>query len=313
MVERALGFSPQEIGASASHQQSATEIVTINQNTSQRLQLTGSYIDEAMNARAKMLHEAMLMYDSDEVFASVADISQEGRALLKEMGFEIVEDGEHTVGVSGQKNKLMLNNFGMFRDTATRMNEPAVAQLMMNFMDRIMSNPAIVQMVGPKFLFDRINEVAEFFQLPTDFRLPADMVNQPTPEQVAAQQAAQQEQQQQAMAAVQQVAAQTAQQVTAELLAKAGQDITQGIAEPLAQKQQELAQALSQFIQQTNQAIMANGETLQQVGAQSEQIGQAVAQVAGENANNRKFIDQLALLVAQLEQTVSGGQPAPMA
>jgi phosphatidylserine/phosphatidylglycerophosphate/cardiolipin synthase-like enzyme len=229
------------------------------------------------------------------------------------MGFEIVEDGEHTVGVSGQKNKLMLNNFGMFRDTATRMNEPAVAQLMMNFMDRIMSNPAIVQMVGPKFLFDRINEVAEFFQLPTDFRLPADMVNQPTPEQAAAQQAAQQEQQQQAMAAVQQVAAQTAQQVTAELLAKAGQDITQGIAEPLAQQQRELAQALSQFIQQTNQAIMANGESLQQVGAQSEQIGQAVAQLAGENANNRKFIDQLALLVAQLEQTVSGGQPAPMA
>ena len=313
MVERALGFSPQEIGASASHQQSATEIVTINQNTSQRLQLTGSYIDEAMNARAKMLHEAMLMYDSDEVFASVADINHEGRSLLKEMGFEIVEDGEHTVGVSGQKNKLMLNNFGMFRDTATRMNEPAVAQLMMNFMDRIMSNPAIVQMVGPKFLFDRINEVAEFFQLPTDFRLPADMVNQPTPEQAAAQQAAQQEQQQQAMAAVQQVAAQTAQQVTAELLAKAGQDITQGIAEPLAQQQRELAQALSQFIQQTNQAIMANGESLQQVGAQSEQIGQAVAQLAGENANNRKFIDQLALLVAQLEQTVSGGQPAPMA
>jgi len=310
MVERALGFSPQEIGAAASHQQSATEVVTINNNTSQRLQLTGSYIDEAMNARAKMLYEATIMYDSDEVFVSVADVTDKGRDLLKEMGFKIVEDGEHTVGVSGSKSALILGNFGVFRDATTRTNEPAVAQLMSGFLDRILSNPAIVQVVGPKFIFDRLNEIAEFFQLPVDFRLPADIKMQPDPKQIEADQKAQADQQQQFQQMVQQIAAQVSQQVVAEAMAKMGQDVSQGIAAPLAQKQQELEQALAQFMEQSKQAITESASGLQQLAQQTDQTGQAVQQVAGQSVENKQLLDQVVKIVAQLEQVAGGAQVA---
>lgn len=310
MVERALGFSPQEIGASASHQQSATEVVTINTNTSQRLQLTGSYIDEAMAARAKMLYEATIMYDSDEVFVSVADVTDKGRDLLKEMGFSIVEDGEHTVGVSGKKSGLVLGSFGVFRDNSTRTNEPAVAQLMSGFLDRILSNPNLVQIVGPKFIFDRLNEIAEFFQLPVDFRLPPDLKTAPNPQQIEADQKAQAEQQQQFQQMVQQIAAQVSQQVVAEAMAKMGQDVTQGVAAPLAQKQQQLEQALTQFMEQSKQAITESASGLQQLAQQTDQTGQAVQQVAGQSAESRQLLDQVVKIVAQLEQAVSG---APVA
>lgn len=307
MVERALGFSPQEIGASASHQQSATEIVTVSNNTSQRLQLTGSYIDEAMAAKGRLLYEATMMYDSDEVFVSVADINEKGRELLGKMGFTIKEDGDHTVGVSGQKNKLMLNGFGMFRDPSTRVNEPAVAQVMTGFLDRLLSNPAIVQVVGPKFIFDRLNEIAEFFQLPVDFRLPSDF-QVPNPEQA---QAAQAEQQKQLQAMVQQVAAQTAQGVATEIAAQSGQQISQAIAAPLAQKQDELAQMLAQFMQQTQQQVQGVTGGVQALGAKSQQTDQAIVQLAQDSANTKQTLDAMAKIVGQMEQLITS--PVPVA
>lgn len=301
MVERALGFSPQEIGASASHQQSATEVVTINANTSQRLQLTGSYIDEAMAARARMLYEAVMAYDSDEVFVSVADIDEKGRELLNEWGFKIKEDGEHTVGVAGDKKKLMLNGFGMFRDPTSRVNEPAVAQLMTAFLDRILSNQAIVGIVGPKFIFDRLNEIAEYFGLPTDFRLPADVEKRI--QQMDGQNQA--EQQQQAAQAMQQIAAQVAQQVVGEAVAGLGQDVVQKIAGPLAEKQAQIEQALTQFAQQTQASLQGAGQALQQFDAQMQQITQATQMTAGAAEKNAQNINQLAQAVAQLNELVN--------
>jgi len=199
MVERALGFSPQEIGASASHQQSATEVITISNNTSQRLQLTGSFIDEAMAARAKMLYEAMLAYDSDEVLAEVADLTEDGAKILKEMGFELEEDGTHSVGVRGPKSALILEGIGMFKDPSGRINEPKVAELMTTFFDRMLSNQAIVQTVGVKFLFDRFNDITQWFQLPVDFRLPSNFKDPNTAENQQQAQEAQAQQQQAAM------------------------------------------------------------------------------------------------------------------
>jgi len=306
MVERALGFSPQEIGASASHQQSATEVVTINANTSQRLQLTGSYIDEAMAARARMLYEAVMAYDSDEVFVSVADIDKKGRELLNSWGFEIKEDGEHTIGVAGDKKKLMLNGFGMFRDPTSRVNEPAVAQLMTAFLDRILSNQAIVGIVGPKFIFDRLNEIAEYFGLPTDFRLPADVEKRI--QQMDGQNQA--EQQQQAAQAMQQIAAQVAQQVVGEAVAGLGQDVVQKIAGPLAEKQAQIEQALTQFAQQTQASLQGAGQALQQFDAQMQQITQATQMTAGASEKNAQNINQLAQAVAQLNELVN---PQPVA
>ena len=51
-----LGYSSQEIGAPASHEQSAHEVKLISQNSSVRMQLTGSFIDDALRALKRMLY-----------------------------------------------------------------------------------------------------------------------------------------------------------------------------------------------------------------------------------------------------------------
>jgi hypothetical protein len=313
MVERALGFSPQEIGASASHQQSATEVVTISQNTSQRLQLTGSFIDEAMNARAKLLYEAMLSHDDDEVLADVAEMTPEGEKILTEAGFKIEKDGSHTAGVTGPKSALLLEGIGLFKDTSNRVNEPAVAQLMTAFLDRILSNPAIVQLVGPKFLFERLNEIAEFFQLPVDFRLPADFkpINgEPTPEQQAQMKAQQEGQQQQAIQAMQQIAAEVSQQVVGQAVEGLSEQVRTGLAEPLAQKQQQIEQALMAFMQQAQADSAQTKDALGQVVQRGQQVEQAVTAVAGQTAQNKDLIDQMAQIINGLDQiqaSMAGG------
>ena len=304
MVERALGFSPQEIGASASHQQSATEVITISNNTSQRLQLTGSFIDEAMAARAKMLYEAMLAYDSDEILAEVADLNEEGKKLLEKLGFKLEEDGTHSVGVRGPKSSLVLEGIGMFKDPSGRINEPKVAELMTTFFDRMLSNQAIVQTVGVKFLFDRFNDITQWFQLPVDFRLPTNFVDPNSAQAQQQAQEAQAQQQQAALQAMQQVAAEVSQQVVGQALQQAGQQIQESVAAPLAQKQAQLEQALMQIVQQ----VQPTQEALAQVAQQQQAGQQALGQVAQTTVSQQAQIDQIAAILKGMDQAVSGVQ-----
>lgn len=317
MVERALGFSPQEIGASASHQQSATEVITISNNTSQRLQLTGSFIDEAMGARAKMLYEAMLAYDSDEILAEVAELTEGGKEILKKLGFKIEEDGSHSVGVRGPKSALVLEGIGMFKDPSGRINEPKVAELMTTFFDRLISNQAIVQSVGVKFLFDRFNDITQWFQLPVDFRLPTDFKDASSPEAQKQAQEAQAQQQQAALAAMQQIAAEVSQQVVGQALQQAGQQIQEAVAVPLAEKQAQLEQALMGIMQQVQPTQEALAQIAQQTQATQAAVGQvaqqgqanqdAITQVAGVTSAQQGQIDQIAGVLKGIDQVVSGG------
>jgi hypothetical protein len=309
MVERALGFSPQEIGASASHQQSATEVITISNNTSQRLQLTGSYIDEAMAARAKMLYEAMLAYDSDEVLAEVADLTEDGAKILKEMGFELEEDGTHSVGVRGPKSALILEGIGMFKDPSGRINEPKVAELMTTFFDRMLSNQAIVQTVGVKFLFDRFNDITQWFQLPVDFRLPSNFKDPNAAENQQQAQEAQAQQQQAAMQAMQQIAAEVSQQVVGQALQQAGQQIQEAVAVPLAEKQAQLEQALMGIMQQVQPTQQALAQIAQQMQVDQQANQQAITQVAGVTASQQGQIDQIAGVLKGIDQTITGQAP----
>ena len=50
MLERTLGYSAQEVGAAASHQQSVAEVNVIAGSTSTRINLTGGFIDDAIYA-----------------------------------------------------------------------------------------------------------------------------------------------------------------------------------------------------------------------------------------------------------------------
>jgi hypothetical protein len=167
-LERVLGFSSQEVGGQASHQQSATETSIIAANTTVRMGFTASGVDAGIHAFKRAVYQAFVAYGSDEVIAQVADMYPAGRKALEDAGFKIEEGESKTLGVSGPKGALMVDAFSSERDGSNRINEPMAAQMMLTFVDRLMV-PQFLQVIGVDAMMEMLKEVASGFGIPVDF------------------------------------------------------------------------------------------------------------------------------------------------
>jgi hypothetical protein len=194
ILERLLGFSPQEVGGSASHQQSATEVNIANANTTVRMQFTGTAIDEAIHAKKSLLLEALLGYGSDDgvnrVLASLSDIDEQSRRALENRGFSVEQEGNQTFGVYGNIANLGVNGLASYRDGMKRMNDPQQGQVLLAFVDRLLSQPALMETAGIEWVVRMINESAIKLGIPLDLRIPppsqgGEQMNQQILEQVA--------------------------------------------------------------------------------------------------------------------------------
>lgn len=255
MAERVLGFSAQELGQTADHQQSATETSITATNSTTRMGFTASGIDPAIYAMKKALYNALLAHGSDQITVQVADLSEGGMAALKKAGFEIETGPDATYGVTGTKDALSVEQFSSERDGANRVNDPMAAQLMLTFVDRMMV-PQIAQLVGIENILKMFNQVASRMGVPADFKamLTAQKPN-PEEEQAAQAQAVQQIQavvQQQLEPLVAGIQQQIGQPVAAheEKIAGIEQAITQ-----IAQKAQTSDEAMGMLMQQLNQLV----------------------------------------------------------
>lgn len=168
ILERVLGFSAQEVGSQATHQQSATETSIIAANTSVRMGFTSAGIDSAIHSWKKALYNAFIAYGSDEVAVQVAELSPKGKEALEKAGFQLEEGENATYGVSGPKGALQIEEFSSERDGSNRINEPQAAQLMLTVVDRLMV-PQFMEQVGVDTLLEMLRTTVEMFGLPTDF------------------------------------------------------------------------------------------------------------------------------------------------
>lgn len=173
VLERVLGFSPQEVGAAASHEQSAAESNIIAGNTSVNLEYMGTGIDSAWQSKKRMLYTAFYCYGDDEVFAEVADLTPEREAALKKLGFEIEpsENGGTHAGVKGKKAALTLDSFMTDREGVNRLNDSKIGIAMLQNLGQVAANPVLFQAVGPKQFMALFNQVWQMVGLPADFRL----------------------------------------------------------------------------------------------------------------------------------------------
>lgn len=271
VMERMLGFSPQELGATASHEQSATEVHITNQNTTVRLQFTGSFVDAGMNARKRILYDAFMAHGSDEVLADVAELNDVKRTALKKLGFE-VEDGEpgHRTGVKGKKSALRLDGFSSEAEGQNRISDSKVAAAMIQTFQSIFSNPAIIQAIGFEQLINLFNQILNYSGLPKDFRLKLDE-NLMKKAQEA--QGAPQEQEAaaaQIQAQLQEQMAQIAQQAVQQGMAEMAGIIQEKIVQPIEGGQTQIKQAIGVIAQKLAQQT-------QQDGAQDQAIMELIA------------------------------------
>lgn len=250
VMERMLGFSPQELGSPATHEQSATEVKIVDIHTSTRMQFTGGFIDQAIWARKKLLYDAMMAYSDDQILAEVADLNEAKEEALKKMGFEIEDkdkDGRRA-GVKGPKSALSIEGFASEREGANRINDAKIAASMIQVFQSIFSNPAIIEAAGLEQVFDLFNQMMVYAGLPKDVKLRFDPSK--TPQQNAGDAG---EQLKQLAEQVNQVATQAAQNVVNEEMEALAETIKTKIVEPIAKSQNETQQGLIAVAERTGQ------------------------------------------------------------
>lgn len=265
VLERLLGYSSQEVGASASHQQSAQEVNLIAGATSTRMQFTGGFIDDAIYARKKLLYYAMMNYGTDDIMVQVADITPGAKDALKEFGFEVVEDSEPgIVSIKGKKSGMVFEDMFSERDGANRSNDQQMAVMLTTFLDRLMSNPRIGAEIPTSVVFRFFNQVAEYLGLPTDMKLPETDAKK-------SDEVVKQEQQK-----MQQLIAQVVQQLVGPAMQQTGQAV-EAISKQVGENQQQVEEALTQMAQgqqQQNAALTQVAGGQQQQNAAMQELAQ---------------------------------------
>lgn len=287
-MERMLGFSPQEVGAAASHEQSATEVAVIDTGTSTRIGLTGSFMDDGRSARQKAAYDAWTEYGSREVDVELSGITPAMLKALEKMGFKVeVVPESKMLRITGSRALADIDSFIMARPANDRFPDGKVAIAMLQALQMMMGNPQAVEKFGIDFLIEKFNQILEYAGVPGDWRFD---LNQVHPE-------GQTIQPDQIMQLLQQGIQQNNQQLT--------KDIQEGIVKPMGDRMAQL-----------DKGQQAAGQGLQQVGQGLQQVAQEQGGIKDAVVTHDQVLQDLRAQVAGIMQTLqsqpqSAQIPAP--
>lgn len=288
IMERMLGYTPEEVGGRSSSEESATAAGIRETHRGIRIGFTGSFIDEARHARKRQLYDAMMNYSDDQIFAEVAEMNDAKEADLKKMGFEIEypAGGEHTkAGIKGTKANLTLDGFAFERDVSTHAPDQQLAAAMIQTFQAIFSNPAMVEQIGVPQLIDLFNQMLYYAGLPKDFRLRLDKTQKsPVQQQTEVIQGLQQQ-------------VDEAVKATQVQAAESDAKIVQGTQQEMQQLGAATAQMVEQKLGQLAQATSQMAD--QKVG----ELAQGIAQTI-----NPKLLQMGQMLVALIQKSAKGEQ-----
>jgi hypothetical protein len=250
LMERMLGFSAQEVGQPAGHEQSATEITTIHGNSTVRLDHTRSFVEDGMNARKRSMYDAMMAYSDDDIFAQIGEMNDQSRAQLKEMGFEVEEEaepGRSKAGVRGKKKSLDIDGFAANREGAKRINNVQIAAAMIKMSETILAQPLLVQAMGIPQIADMLNLVFQYAGMPKEYRIMVKDV--PAGEQ--------QTQQQELMKQLEAISQKVAMQVVNQSMTQMSQVLKEKVIDPIEQALKQVQQVAGQEAQKNQEQDMA--------------------------------------------------------
>jgi hypothetical protein len=279
ILERVLVLSAQEVGAAASHEQTAEEVRSIASYTSNRLQFTSSAVDRAVYAWKKQVYNGLMAYGESQFYAQLQ--TPIPREKLEKLGFT-VEDADEGITTKPvveitDKTAMAIESFTSVRDGMDRINNTSSANVMSQLFGAAMGNEMVAQVVGPEQAIGLLNQIFELAGVPRDFRL---KMAKSVEELQAAQDAA-------AQGAGQPEQVEGAQQQLMAQFQQASQALQQQVGEQLAQSSEAIRQ-----------------QVLTEVGGLTEQI-------AGQAQANANQLLRQAQVIEQLAQQVGGVPPPP--
>jgi len=304
MMERILVMSSQEIGAAAAHEQTAEETRVIQSSTSNRLNFTASYDDDADLAWKKQLYDALMAYGEEDVYAQIETVNTaDVKKTLEDLGFTVEEEGDPgkntKTSVKGSKTALAYETFASTRASADRINNVAIANAMVQLLQVVFSNPLIFQAVGPAQAVKLINQVVDLGGFFDTFKLESMPVDSP------------EEQNSKAQEQVGELLAQMKQVLEKEMEQTVGAATT-----PLVQAIQQIAgqvKQLGQVTAQTAQAVPQIAQELQGLTQALPKMQQGVTQAFTQVSQHDAQQDEAIAKIMQIIQAAAGGQPQPQA
>jgi len=173
-MQRAVGMSEQEVGSTASHEQSAEEIRTIHTATGHRAEYVASWIDFSFEAWKRQMFAYYTQYSTIDAYAFLGG---DNAQRVIDAGYVVEKVGQNGILVRAPMRGMRVEHFAAQRDGPNRIPWVSIGGQMLAFLNGIMGSP-LVQVVPPQQLADLVNEGLEALQFPRSFRLRIP----PTPE-----------------------------------------------------------------------------------------------------------------------------------
>jgi len=285
MLERMLQFSSQELGQPASHEQTAEETRVIARYTANRVQLTGSFIDDAIYAKKVMIYDATMAYADKEITVGIssafAATEAEFEKLMKSLGFTISDESTYDLNepdsmrtVKGDVSALRLEAFASTRDADKRIDNPAIADAMSKIFLAIANNPVLIESIGTIQLVELLNQIVIAAGLPKEFRLRGKNIDTSAPQEEQANQV------NQMITEFAKQVKESIDKVQTETLQKSGEQTVQIVQQAMSQAGQQVNEqltAVAEGVAQQNQVNQQQTAALQQQQQQLEQLDQALA------------------------------------
>jgi len=172
IMERVLGYSAQETGAAASHQQSVEEVKITGGASSSRVDFTGSFIDEGVDGWKRQLHDGAVAYKdpdiSSEVSADIPDLEKH----LQELGFEVTHKDEEKWQITGHKRSLRLEQFAASNEGEDLGKDKAAGQAIISAVGTIAGQPELFKQIGAKGVIKMLELAGQLLGAPPWFRIP---------------------------------------------------------------------------------------------------------------------------------------------
>lgn len=181
-LERMLGMSTQELGSAGPHVQTAEENRVLSGSSSTRIDYTGSFVDDFLDAWKRQLWTACRTYGDEDFIANTSGYDEEAITGLVQMGFIIQGRSKGILTVQGKWSLLGYQALVSTREALSRINQPAIAQVMMQALQQV--GPMIIQaggLVGLEHVVALFDRAAQLAGVPSDFRFKVPPIPPPQP------------------------------------------------------------------------------------------------------------------------------------
>ena len=172
LAERSLFFTAQEMGQYVTKETNATEVNAVNSTTLTMHDFHAQGVDEGLSAMKRIIYESKVTMGDERVMASVFD--RYPRHIVERAGFTVVdEDGDPATDddtrqvmsatparftLVGGKGALVYNYFFTSREGTNRAVSSQIAQLQLQLVQGLMTNPALVNAVPREKIAEMLNE-----------------------------------------------------------------------------------------------------------------------------------------------------------